>query len=159
MFYETIIIQQIEILKSYHHIYYYHWVGTECMALIAWFANCGFQFHIKLCMPKQKELQRSVRKRGLANVKADKERSTFYSGHCPASNRSFFRTLQILWNEIGENGCNRHLGIYRDLRRLFKRKVTTRRNWIRIKFCHWVQYWTHCTVTMQVQVYPNIQGG
>jgi len=44
---------------------------------LAWFANCGFQFHIKLIMPKKKELQLSgAKKRRLAKVKADKERST-----------------------------------------------------------------------------------
>jgi len=44
---------------------------------LAWFANCGIQFHIKLFMPKQKELQLSrAKERRLAKVKADKERST-----------------------------------------------------------------------------------
>jgi len=93
---------------------------------LAWFANCGFQFHIKLFMPKQKELQLSgAKERRLAKVKANKERSTVSTAQRLdrfSFTQNFLRQNRIEW--LQSPHCH--------LRRLFKREVKTRRNWIQI---------------------------
>jgi len=97
---------------------------------LARFANCGFQFLIKLFMPKEKELQLSGGKeRRLAKVKAHKERSTVATAQRLdrfSYTQNFLRRNRREW--LQSPHCH--------LRRLFKGKVKTRRSWIQIIASH-----------------------